>query len=92
MRSLPVPIPFMAVAAMTVALFIFFGAWAVSADVEERDRVFSFGFPIAGAELSSPTSDTYFAAVTGSPDQRSADQTLADTWWGKSLIRACPLH
>ena len=92
MRSLPVPLPFMAVAAVTVALFIFFGAWAVSADVEERDRVFSFGFPAVGAQLSAPTSDSYYAAATGSLDQRSADQSLADTWWGKSLIRACPLH
>jgi len=82
----------MAVAAVTVALFIFFGAWAVSADVEERDRVFSFGFPAAGVGASKPTSDNYYAAATASLDQHSADQSLADTWWGKSLIRACPLH
>ena len=92
MKSLPVPVPFLAVAVMTVAVFIFFGAWAVSADVEERDRVFSFGFPIAGAELSAPTSDGYYAAATGSLGQHSADQTLADTWWGKTLLTACPLH
>ena len=91
MRSLPVPIPFLAVAAVTVALFIFFGAWAVSADVEERDRAFSFGFPIAGAEPPAPTSDGYYASVAGGLDH-SADQNLAETWWGKSLIRACPLH
>ena len=82
----------MAVAAVTVALFIFFGAWAVSADVEERDRVFSFGFPAAGVGASAPPSDSYYAAATGGLDQHSADQSLADTWWGKSLIRACPLH
>ena len=92
MSSLPVPVPFLAVAAVTVALFIFFGAWAVSADVEERDRAFSFGFPLAGAEPSAPNSDSYNTVATGGPGQYSPDQTLADTWWGKSLIRACPLH
>ena len=92
MRSWPVPVPFLAVAALTVALFIFFGAWAVSADVEERDRVFSFGFPVVGAELSRPTSEGYSAYATGSLDQSSAGESLADTWWGKSLTRACPLH
>ena len=86
MRTLPVPVPFLAVAAVTVALFIFFGAWAVSADVEERDRAFSFGFPIAGAESSALNS-----SATGGLDH-SGDQNLAETWWGKSLIRACPLH
>ncbi len=92
MRSLPVPLPFMAVAAVTVALFIFFGAWAVSADVEERDRAFSFGFPVARAEPSAPASNSYYAAATGGLDQYSADQSLADSWWGKSFLRACPLQ
>ena len=91
MRRLPVPVPFLAVAAGTVALFIFFGAWAVSADVEDRDRAFSFGFPVA-AETSATTSASYYGDPSGNPDLNLADESLADTWWGKSLIRACPLH
>ncbi len=95
MRRLPVPLPFLAVAAATVALFIFFGAWAVSADVEDRDRAFSFGFPVA-AETSATTSASYYrnapGDASGNPNQQLSDQSLAETWWGKSLIRACPLH
>ena len=45
MKAIPLPVSFILVLAMTIALMIFFGAWAVSADVGERDRVFAFAVP-----------------------------------------------
>ena len=37
MRSLPVPVSFAVVALGIIALFIFFGAWAVSVDADEKE-------------------------------------------------------
>ena len=92
MMRMPVPALAMLVSAVTIALFIFFGAWAVSADVEERDRAFSFAYPVTGTNLPGNTSDNFQAANRGGSALQTTDPTFADTWWGKSLIKACPLH
>ena len=57
MKAIPLPISFLLVLAMTIALMIFFGAWAVSADVTERDRVFAFAVP-GGATALTAHADT----------------------------------
>ncbi len=92
MRRMPAPALAILVSAVTVALFIFFGAWAVSADVEGRDRAFSFAYPATGTTPLANTSDTFQAANQGGSALQTAEPTFADTWWGKSLIKACPLH
>ena len=85
-KRIPAPMTFVVVSAMIIALSIFLGAWAVSADVEDGDRAFSFGLPAAGTN-----SQTSFAG--GSPPNAYGDEgTVADSWWGQALIKACPLH
>ncbi len=75
---------------MTIALMIFFGAWAVSADISERDRVFAFAVPGGVSALTTDTNATGPLAVGESRTTEGGH--AADTWWGNSLLRACPLH
>jgi hypothetical protein len=77
---------------MTIALMIFFGAWAVSADVTERDRVFAFAVPGGTALLTSNGDSTGQLALDGTTSLEGGHTAAADTWWGTGLLRACPLH
>ena len=92
MRTVPLPISFFVVVIVTLALVVFFGAWVVSADLEERDRVLSFGVP-GGASFeakgSSGTGEPLgiretFAASNGNLE--------SDSWFGNSFLKACPFH
>jgi len=92
MKGVPIPVSFAVMVAAVVALGIFFGAWAVSADAEQRERSLSFATSTGGTKLdaapfnpSVPAGQTILTAQEG-------DGRRADTWWGKSLLRACPLH
>ena len=91
LRSLPIPFSFAIVVSGLIALFIFFGAWAVSVDAAEHDRELSFALGSSGASfgvnpLPPQTNDQVAAkAATG-------DGSSADTWWGSTLLIACPLH
>ena len=91
MKGMPVPFSFVLVTAATIALLIFFGAWAVSADADSRERELSFA--IAGASIGSGSgilnTDTAQRRVI---DQQDEIGGYADAWWGKALIKACPLH
>ena len=95
-KGIPIPISFTIAVVMTLALFIFFGAWAVSADAEGRERTFSFAIVGPGAALLAESdSGTPGSTITGANRaQAGANQagSNADTWWGKSFLRACPLH
>jgi hypothetical protein len=89
-KAIPLPVSFLLVLAMTIALMIFFGAWAVSADVAERERVFAFAVPGATSTLISDARATGPLALG---ESRTAEANhAADTWWGNGLLRACPLH
>ncbi|MAQ54714.1 MAG: hypothetical protein CL719_07625 [Chloroflexi bacterium] len=88
-RRIPVPLTFSVVLAVVIALIIFFGAWAVSADVGQR--TLAFGLPgttptLSGANLQETNSGPYQIARLG--DHEAA----GDTWWGSAFLRACPLH
>ncbi len=89
-KRIPVPVTFIVVIAVVLALIIFFGAWAVSADVGNQ-RTLAFGLPgttptLSGNSLQSDNSGPYQIA-------RLDDQQVAgDTWWGNAFLRACPLH
>ena len=90
-RRTPIPVSFAIVVSGLIALFIFFGAWAVSVDAAEHDRELSFALGSSGASfgvnpLVSETNDQVAAKVT------TGDGSSADTWWGSSLLLACPLH
>ena len=76
--------------ALVLALIIFFGAWAVSADVGDQ-RTLAFGLPgttptLSGANLQAQDSGVY------QTDQIGAQSTASDTWWGNAFLSACPLH
>ncbi|MCH8989738.1 MAG: hypothetical protein IIA92_13155 [Chloroflexi bacterium] len=89
-RQIPVTLTFSVVLAVVLALIIFFGAWAVSADVGSQ-RTLAFGLPgttptLSGSSLRDENSGPYQVGLLDG--QRSA----RDTWWGSAFLRACPLH
>ncbi|MCH7842160.1 MAG: hypothetical protein J4N69_05615 [Chloroflexi bacterium] len=89
-KRIPVPFTFAVVLAVVLALIIFFGAWAVSADVGAQ-RTLAFGLPgttptLSGGNLRDPNSGPYQVGRLVSTVENS------DTWWGKAFLRACPLH
>ena len=77
------------VLAVVIALIIFFGAWAVSADVGQR--TLAFGLPgttptLSGNNIQENDTGPYQIGRLG------GDETARDTWWGSAFLRACPLH
>lgn len=95
-KGMPIPISFTIAVIMTLALFIFFGAWVVSADAEGYQRTLSFAVAGPGANLLADSKGgTPGVTITSTnPGQTAANQegSNADTWWGKSFLKACPLH
>lgn len=90
---MPAPFVFVAVLVITLALVIFFGAWAVSASAEGREL--NFGFTPATLDDSRNT------AAEGSPEGQAAfgaapigesSGGATGTWWGQGFLKACPLH
>ena len=90
MKAIPLPVSFILVLCLTIALMIFFGAWAVSADVGERDRVFAFAVPGGTAALTSNATGPL--ALGESSAVEGGHTAASETWWGNGLLRACPLH
>ena len=83
----------------SIMLLIFFGAWAVSAsseaDVSGVLAGATAGF--AGNVSTQPVpaaANASAGASDGVPRLASAASGSApsDTWWGKALLGACPLH
>ncbi len=95
LRKVSAPLSFIVAIVATVALLIFFGAWAVSADSSSRERALSLALPggvsgYAGPQAQAPQTET--EKFLQSFDQAQGSDTAADTWWGKTLLTACPLH
>ena len=89
-RRIPVTLTFSVVLAVVLALIVFFGAWAVSADVGGQ-RALAFGLPgtvptLSGGNLREENSGPYQVA------RLNGQQSARDTWWGNAFLRACPLH
>lgn len=88
-KGMPIPVSFAIAMVLTLALFIFFGAWAVSADAEGYQRTLSFAVAGPGATLQAESG----AAASGSHSAgANTGESNADTWWGQSFLKACPLH
>ena len=94
---MPAPFVFVVVVAVTMALIIFFGAWAVSASEEGRE----LNFGLTGATLddsrddSSPNSSgggQQSSAAFGSAPIGETSGGASGTWWGQGFLKACPLH
>jgi len=91
---MPAPFVFVAVIVVTVALIVFFGAWAVASDAEGREL--TFGFSSSTLEDSgvadSEGGGQGQAAFGVAPIGETSDEGLSDTWWGQGFLKACPLH
>ena len=83
--------------AVSIMLIIFFGAWAVSAS-SEADLTnivagaasgFSGGVP---SQQGQPAVGPGSGAVPRLATTSDGSQAAADTWWGRALLGACPLH
>ncbi len=90
-RRVPIPVSFAIVVSGLIALFIFFGAWAVAADAatHERDLSFAVGNAGSGFGVNPVPSESSVGAASG--DALDAESS-ADSWWGRTLLVACPLH
>ena len=86
---------------ITVLLIIFFGAWAVSASSEGNlsGVLSSATVGFSGQPLANSQQQGQSGAPTAGADNvprlasaASAGSAPADTWWGKALLGACPLH
>ena len=94
---MPAPFVFVAVIVATVALIIFFGAWAVASDAEGRELTFglagttSQGSETANTEGGGPSTNSGRSAFGVAPIGETGN-SAADTWWGQGFLKACPLH
>ena len=87
-----IPLSFVIVVVATIILTIFFGAWAVSADADARERSLAFVIGGAGPALDAPDSSSGSEAKLRGADEPGDGGSNADSWWGKSFLKACPLH
>ena len=92
MKGVPIPVSFAVMLAAIVALGIFFGAWMVSADAEQRERSLSFVVASGSSNLGVGPINPSLPADQGTLTVREGGGNQADTWWGKTLLTACPLH
>ena len=77
---------------VTLALIVFFGAWAASADLEERNRALGFGVP-GGVSFEARGSSGEEEPLGIREAFAAADGNLeSDSWWGNSFLKACPFH
>ena len=89
LKKVPLPVSFMVVMTMLIGLFVFFGAWAVTVDAANHDRPLSFAI---GNNLSLGVNPLPVPSDQRAIAQVEESQSAADTWWGSSLLFACPLH
>ena len=94
---MPAPFVFVAVIVVTVALIIFFGAWAVASDAEGRELTFGLtgttleDSDTANTEGGAPSTSSGRAAFGVAPIGETSGGA-SDTWWGQGFLKACPLH
>ena len=90
MKRIPVPVSFMIVMMAVIELFIFFGAWAVSVDAANHEREFSIAIGNSASLGVNPLPSQ--ANAQTSTDAGQGVESAAESWWGSSLLLACPLH
>ena len=92
---MPAPFVFVAVVVATLALIIFFGAWAVAADAEGRTLTFGLAATApddAGTTQGGDASTSSGQAAFGVAPIGETSEGAADRWWGQAFLKACPLH
>lgn len=92
MKGIPIPLSVAVILIATVLLIIFFGAWTVSLDAKTRDAALTYGVASGGANLGLTPFTHAQTDLPRAPGEGARAGSKAETWWGKSLILACPLH
>ena len=90
-RIFGMPVQFVTVVSISLALTIYFGAWAADARVDARDAQSASQnaqqFSFQSATDSSPDSGLY-----GGLDKDADGDVIASQGWEKFFLYACPLH
>ncbi len=90
---MPAPFVFVVIVVATVALIIFFGAWAVAADADGRELNFAVpGVGLQEADTTGSTTDGEGQATFGAAPIGESSDSASTTWWGQGFLKACPLH
>lgn len=93
MKGVPIPVSFGVMLVAIVALAIFFGAWMVSADAEQRERSLSFSsIATGGVNPDAGSFNPSLPTTQRTPAAQEFGESKADTWWGKTLLKTCPIH
>ena len=86
MRVLGLPLQFVVVVVMSLAMTIFFGAWAADARIEARNQPYALGGP--GASQFDFRSHQA-ASLNGSLGDGVGGE---EQGWERAFLFACPLH
>ena len=86
------PIPFILVFAIAIALTVFFGAWAVSADLYARNPAFAPGLGLYGGAVGDESGLENTASQNSSTPLIEGEVSEEAPWWQSALLTACPLH
>ena len=94
MRVLGMPVQFVLVVAISLALTIYFGAWAADARISERAAQASGQqFDFSAAAGSSGGSGLAGGLGQAAPADRARNGYAAEgQGWEKMFLFACPLH
>lgn len=91
-QRVPIPLTFILVVAATVFLIVFFGAWAVSADADGRDKTLAFGFVGGGGLNANNPNASQLSGLEASGLEEGNLSDAGDSWWGQAFLKACPFH
>ena len=92
LRIKGIPVTFLVVVMVTVLLTIFFGAWAVSADVDQNDRDLSFALAIGSPNVTTLNAGSSAGSSPGDASTEEEEDTAGEKWWGQAVLKACPFH
>ena len=86
------PIPFILVFVIAIALTVFFGAWAVSADLDSQNPAFAPGLGLYGGGLGDKSGLEGTANQYSSTPLTEGEVNGEAPWWQSAVLTACPLH
>ena len=92
-KGIPAPVSFILAVFLVIALFVFFGAWAVSVDAQGREEALSLAFVGPGTTFAPQEANRELPVMGQTEDGwktgfEELEGSSADTWWGKGLLRA----
>ncbi len=97
MRILGLPVQFVAVVSISLALTIYFGAWAADMRMDGRASQASVE-EVQGFDFSSAGSASFSSGLAGGLGQRGSESSseygnaTEGQAWEKFFLFACPLH